>query len=118
MEIEDQGDERDRKHQTAYNAPSQLVPHRKEGDLFAEALALDIASIQVVGHEREERAKHQLKHGCASPSWQRSALLAQPSRSFRPPLQPEQPFLHPQVSWHRLLLPSRLSSRQILRSGR
>src|SRR5437868_10452076 len=63
MKIEDHRYQRDRKHQTSDDAPSEFVPDRIERDLLAEPLVLDIAAVEIVGQNGEKGANHQLKHG-------------------------------------------------------
>src|SRR5215470_12201341 len=107
MEIEDRGDQQDRQHQATDDAPAQLEPHREECDLLAEALPLDIAPIEIIWHKREQRAKHQLKHGRVPPS---SGYSERPTRSCRVPSESRrQPFLS------RVLPPCPRSSQPIRR---
>src|SRR5437899_11489628 len=68
MKIEDHGYQRDRKHQTSDDAPSELVPNRIERDLLAEPLVLDIAAVEIIGEDRHKGANHQLKHDRPPPS--------------------------------------------------
>src|ERR1700738_869990 len=68
MKIEDHRYQRDRKHQTSSNAPSELVPYRIERDLLAKTLVLDIAAVKIIGKDRYKGANDQLKHDRLSPA--------------------------------------------------
>src|ERR1700688_2805833 len=63
MKIEDHRYQRDRKHQTSGDAPSELVPDRIERDFLAKPLVLDITAVEIIGQDRHKGANHQLKHG-------------------------------------------------------
>src|SRR6185312_7853043 len=63
VKIEDHGDEADRQHQTAGNAPSQLEPYGKERDFLAEPFSLAVASVEIIRKQCEQRAEDKLKHG-------------------------------------------------------
>ena len=58
MKIEDHRYQRDRKHQTSDDAPSELVPDRIERDLLAKPLVLDIAAVEIIGEDRHKGANH------------------------------------------------------------
>src|SRR5882724_9186519 len=73
MKIKDHRYQRDRKHQTSNDAPSELVPDRIERDLLAEALVLGIAAIEIIGEDRHKGANYHLKHGRLPPSLARSS---------------------------------------------
>ena len=66
MKVEDHRDQRDREHQAADDAKSQLEPNRIERDFVAEALSLPIAAIEIVRKDREGGAEEKFKH-CPSP---------------------------------------------------
>src|ERR1700737_392686 len=98
MKIEDHGYQRDRKHQTSGDAPSELVPDRIERDLLAEPLVLDIAAVEIIGEDRHKGANDQLKHGrpspplrCSPPSLQCRAELTREPSWFPAPLRHRYP---------------------------
>src|SRR3981081_3498271 len=82
MKIKDHRYQRDRKHQTSDDAPSELVPDRIERDLLAEPLVLGIAAVEIIRDDRHKGANHQLKHGRLPPSLRCSAP-ASPCRAER-----------------------------------
>src|SRR5258708_28609268 len=71
MIVEDHRDQRDREHQAADDAKSQLEPNRIERDFVAEALSLPVAAIEIVRKDGQRGAEKQLKHGSAPRSWSR-----------------------------------------------
>ena len=62
MEVEDHRDQGDGEHEAGGDPPAQLEPHGVEVDLPADPLALDVAAIEVVRENRDQRAQQQLNH--------------------------------------------------------
>src|SRR3569833_3463048 len=68
MEIEERRNEQHCQHHASGDAPSKLVPHGKQRDFLTDVFSLPVAAIEIIRHQREYRAEHQLKHGRGPPS--------------------------------------------------
>ena len=79
-------EKRDRQHRAGGDPVAQLVPDREEIDLVADPLALKITTDQIIGQDRDQRAKRQFNHGPPTPClWPCLLRAAQAVATRRPP---------------------------------